>query len=225
MPKIFGRTMSPIMIVGMGAAATYLVFAALFPAEEPTKATVARKKTTTSSKARAFKPEDYSLRFATYVAPVKNTFKPLVVRQDTTKMTTSLPGSLPLPFTGGGDWVYSGRVIVNGVPQGLLENRTTGDSEFVFRGQRWKFSTILEIGSESIALQGPQGATFTLIAGASEPERSESVTAPTAVGPVTVGPGPTGQIGVGVQPVQGNDQNDRLWRRPRRNRDTQGMEE
>ncbi len=227
MPKIFGRTVSPLMIVGMAAVATYLVFAAAFPNEAAPKATV-RKKTTpkTSAKVSAYRPEDYTLKFASYAEPVKNTFKPLVVRQESIKVR-SMPGSLPVSFSGGGDWVYSGRVIVNGVPQGLLEERNTGDSEFVLRGQRWKQATILEIGSESMQLQGPAGATITLIAGASEPEPAESVTAPGAIAPITVGPGMSGQIGnnMGIQALPEAAPNDRPRRRGRRNQGTQGMEE
>ncbi|MEZ0325115.1 MAG: hypothetical protein ACAH95_04355 [Fimbriimonas sp.] len=221
MPKIFGRTVSPVMIVLMAGAATYLVFGALFPAEEPVKPKVTKKTSKVSTKVQAYTDDDFKLKFATYAEPVKNTFKPLVVRQDSTR--SSSPGSLPLPFVGKGDWVYSGRVVVNGVPQGLLEDRESGDSEFVFRGQRWKYSTILEIGADSIELQGPEGATITLIAGASEPAPTESVTAPGAAAPVTVGPGLMGNIG--VQPLPEATQNERPRRRNRRNRDTQGMEE
>jgi hypothetical protein len=226
MPKIFGRTVSPITIVGLGAAAAYLGFTALFPEEPPVRPAVKKKSTVNvSSRALAYKPEDYSLKFASYTEPPKNAFRPLVVRQDAMKASVN-PGALPVGFSGGGDWVYSGRVVVNGVPQGLLEDRASGDSEFVLKGQRWKQSTVLDITADSISLSGPEGARVTLIAGASEPAPDENVTAPGAVAPVTVGPGLTGQIGnIGVQPLPEATQNDRPRRRARRNRDTQGMEE
>lgn len=204
-------------------------YTALFPAEDPASKPVPRKSTAkTSSKVVTYTPDDYNLRFAAYAEPPKNSFKPLIVRQDLSTAPTAL-GTLPGSFTNdGGIWAYSGRVVVNGVAQGLLEERKSGDAIFVEKGQRWKNTTILEVGADSISFSGPEGATFTLIAGeAGEPAPNTSVTAPGGVAPVTVPPGMVGQIGgnLGVQPSGNPNQNNND--RPRRGRGgwNQGNEE
>jgi hypothetical protein len=233
MPKIFGRTVSPVVLVGVGAAAAYLGFTAFFP-EEPAAPTVKKPATKKASvkatgRAIAYTEDDYKLRYASYNEPVHNTFKPLVVRKDANALAANAsPGGVPANFAGGdGNWVYSGRVVVNGVNQGLLENPKTGDAEFVVRGQHWRASGVVDITADSITLSGPDGATITLQAGAaSEPSEMASVSAANPPEPVTLGPGLQGEIG--VQPVPGNmSREDRRARRQnRRNWDnTTGMED
>lgn len=230
MPKLFGRTVSPVVLVGVGAAAAYLGFTVLFPEEPaptPVKTTTKKATVKATGRAIAYTEADYLRHYASYSEPVQNSFKPLVVRKDAMALANANPGGVPIGFAGGeASWVYSGRVVVNGVNQGLLENHKTGDSEFVLKGQRWRSSGIVEITADSLTLSGPDGATITLTAGAaSEPSEMASVTAVNPNAPVTLGPGLQGEIG--VQPITGNpNREDRRARRNRRNWDnTTGMED
>jgi hypothetical protein len=233
MPKVFGRTVSPVVLVGATAAVAYLAFTAIFPEETVTRKPVAKKATVkVTSKAVSYTEDDYKLKFANYSTPVKNSFKPLIVKRGGLGGSGATPPSnVPSDWTGGdGNWVYSGRVIVDGVSQALLENRKTGDAEFLVQGQRWMQVRIVEITSESVTLEGPGNSQITLVAGASEPTASQSVTAPSPVAPGAVGPGLAGQIGgnVAIQPTETGNANERPGRRTRRNwnnNNTQGMEE
>jgi hypothetical protein len=229
MPNLFGKKVSPVVMIAGAAVLCLGVVKMTEPDTTPAKKTKAKAKAgSTTQKASQYVEEDYTARFVTTTEPVRNTFRPLVTRQIAGGASTVTPGLISTIFTGGeGNWMYTGMVTVDGVPQALLENRTTGDADFVSRGQRWKNATIGTITSESLTLLGEGGLSFTVKMGdAGEPLGSGSVGA--SVGPVTV-PGLAGTIGSGdvtlsPQPAQPNN-DDRQNRRDRRTRGQGNTEE
>lgn len=208
MPKAFGKEVSVVWFVAAGAAATFMLYNALSPKPPAVGTGVARKKTTVSAKKKTdiFNDNDYKIKFATVSEPIRDSFKPLVMREDTPPANK---GGIPSAFAAGdGNWVYSGMATVDGVSQALLENQTTGDSQFVVRGQKWKSTTIGTFNADDITLHGPGGMITTLAAGGpTEPSPADSVSAPQPVAPVPV-PGMSGPIGPGgntMQPGQGGN--------------------
>jgi hypothetical protein len=209
MPKLFGKQVSPIMLVAVVGVVAYGVVLVAFPEEQASSSAVSRlasrNQTTARANNSAYTEEDYKVRFVSASEPVRNAFRPLVIRQQGGMSGNLVPGGIPADFAGGdGNWVVTGVVEFGGTRQALLENRSSGDGDFVERGQRWKNSTIVEITATSMTLLGPGGRRHTLLLGEiTEPSASVNVSA--SVGPVTVSPGmigqPAGVQGVNVQPT------------------------
>jgi hypothetical protein len=224
-PKIFGREIKTVYIVAVGAVAAYLAYGAIFPPPDATRTTPPRRATAAKKKVDQYRDSDYTVRYASVGEPIRDSFKPLIIRDDARNVKAN-PGGIPAAFAAGdGSWVYSGMATVNGVPQALLENRSNGDAEFVTGGQRWKTATIGRITADTLTLTGPGGMVQTLAAGGpSEPSVEESVSADQTVAPVTVPPGMVGRIGGGmsVQPANPNNNNGGRNNRRRRNNNNAG---
>lgn len=113
-----------------------------------------------------FTDEDYNTKFARLNAPVKNSFRPLVMpssARSTTGLGALLPNEIPADFTDGKTkWLYTGTAIVDGAPMALVENPETGEGEFIKVGQRWKNAIVRKITPTSLALEGPNGRARTL---------------------------------------------------------------
>jgi len=129
MPKIFGREIHPIVLVGAAFVAVFLVSNALQPPEPVatrTKPKAAPKKTTTDVE---YNISDYTAQFASLngVAP-KDAFRPLI---------TKLSGSGNPSNPSIDNFTYSGMALLNNEPNGLLENGTTGEGDFVKPGEHW----------------------------------------------------------------------------------------
>ena len=205
MPKIFGKEVPSIMLVGGALVAGVLAYNALFPVQQPVASSIGRAKTKSSGTlVDGYTKDDYSIHFASLSTPPRDTFQPLVVRKTGGNGTSA---SIPTTFTGGeANWNYTGMASVNGVSQGLLESKTTGDSEFVTKGQHWKTCTIGDINADMISLQGPGESSFVASVSSGEPTASADVNP--NVGPVVVPPGMVGQIGgndLSVSPMQGGN--------------------
>jgi hypothetical protein len=207
MPKIFGREVGIVWIAAGAAVATYLVYTVAFPPPEASlESTVRRGAAPTKKKTDQYVESDYSIKFAAASEPVRDSFRPLIIRD--APRGNDLAGGIPSSYASGdGNWVYSGMATVNGVPQALLENRTTGDSEFVTRGERWRSAVIGTITADSLTLTGPSGAITLAAGGPTEPSVDPSVSAPGSVAPVPVPQGLQGQIGanMGANPANSNN--------------------
>lgn len=222
MPKIFGAQLPPAAIVGLAVVAGIALYMAL-PQDQATTGTATKRPATTKKAATdQYTKEDYSARFAVSSEPVRNTFRPLVVRASSgDRANAQNPGQVPNAVTGGdGSWVYSGMVTLNGVKEGLLENRKNGDSEYVHVGDHWKNGRIMVIEPGRLQVTGPDGTNYTLIASL-DGEQTKTADVPTNGGgnaPVTVPPGLTGPIGQGQAANAGEPQNLGLQPAPNDNR-------
>jgi hypothetical protein len=192
----------------------YLVYTTLFPAPEAAQAVAPRKKTTKSSnKTSIFTQEDREAKFAVFTETPKNAFRPLVVKSTPVMAVTGLDpsadpskhGVTPAFADGQVGWAYTGYVVLNGKPQALLENPSTGDALYVQKGDVWKRSTVREVTPERLVLSGAGGTLEVKLGDVSEPKKSKSVDTPGApVAPVNPGPALRGAIGGGVPGAQAN---------------------
>lgn len=126
--------------------------------------TVAKKKLTTpkvaSSGEDQFTDQDYSAHFASVALPAsKDAFKPLVYRKDVAARNGAAQlNAIPSDFAGGdANWLYTGTAAVDGVPEALFENKSTGEGVFVQHGAHWKNATVQEITPTTVLLDGPSG--------------------------------------------------------------------
>lgn len=170
MPKLFGKEVHPLILIGGVAILGFLIYDGLFPAETAASGSTAKttKKPTKTEKATNFLPEDYTAKFASYTVPVKSAFTPLVAKAKPTAPVAvpgnNLPSGVLSPaLTGGeGNWMYTGYAEVDGVRQGLLENRATNESVFLRPGQKWKQLTVRSVATENMVVTGPDGANVTI---------------------------------------------------------------
>jgi hypothetical protein len=197
---MFGRQVSPL-VVGAGALLLGgIVYTQMSPSDDAitgksttTKSSSASKTTTTDS---LFEPIDYTAKYASLEVPVRDSFKPLISKGigGGGEKGFGLPGDK-------GTWIYSGMVQLNGDTQGLMENRTEGDSSYVTQGEHWRDVTVQTIQPDYIVLSGADGP-ITLKAG--DDGQNKAITAGdlTADGsagntPLTVPGSLTGPIGQG----------------------------
>lgn len=98
-------------------------------------------------------------KFERIGATIKNGFVPGIGKGDGNLEAGTIPGS----FTGGeGSWTYTGNMVVDGTPNALLENGTTGDGVFLRPGQTWKNCRLVAVKEDSIELEGPNGLRKTV---------------------------------------------------------------
>ena len=199
MPKIFGKEVHPMLLLGAAGVALYLVMGALQGpepiAQKPKKPPVAAKKTTDVD----YTKEDYTAQFASLPhASPKDAFRPLIMK------STSGPGANPSID----NFTYSGMALLNNEPNGLLENSTTGEGDFVKPGQRWHQQwLVVSVSPEQIDLRNDVGEDTVLKVGSSTSGSSNSSAAPAAAGPTPNGPfnpaamtGPIGAQDLSIQP-------------------------
>jgi hypothetical protein len=117
--------------------------------------------TVTASKKKKdeFRPEDYTAEFASLTETTKNSFKPVIASKNANTQLTSLsPNGIPPLFAGGDpNWIYTGNMEVDGVPNALLENKSTGEGVFLRPKERWRKMVLREVGNDFIVLEGPNG--------------------------------------------------------------------
>ncbi len=103
---------------------------------------------------------DNTAKFESIGASIKNGFVPLVTKGDGAVVSKN---EIPLGFTGGeGTWIYTGNMVVDGTPNALLENASTGDGVFLRPGQSWKSLRLIAVKEDSIEVEGPNGARKTV---------------------------------------------------------------
>ncbi|MDR3689016.1 MAG: hypothetical protein P4L46_06525 [Fimbriimonas sp.] len=202
MPKIFGREVHPIVLLGVTIVGVYLVAGAM----QAPEATVARTKPKTQDKKTTadmdYTKSDYTAQFAsmTGTAP-KDAFKPLV-----SKATSA--GNLQNPSID--NFTYSGMALLNGEPNGLLENGTTGEGDFVKPGQHWHQQwLVMSVTPEQIDLRNDIGDDTILKVGAASAakDNAASAVATTNGANAPFNPAMIGQIGSGDLSVQADTGN------------------
>lgn len=157
----------PVAYTALGA----IIFAAfVMTGEEPKKSSSTKpkiKKASTTKAQNAFQPEDYKKgAFQPIVIVAPNKFTPLVQKTKTSMDYALAPDSVPAELAGGDpNWIYTGTAELDGKPTALVENRVTGESEFVNQGQRWKRATVSQILPQGLILAGPSGKKVKLTLG------------------------------------------------------------
>lgn len=156
MPKLS----RPVIYTALGAV---VVAAFVLTGEEPKKSSstkVRAQKPTVAKRAQSeFLPEDYEKQnFQPIVIVAPNKFEPLVQKTKTSMDYALAPDSVPSELAGGDpNWIYTGTAEVDGKPTALIENRVTGESEFINQGQKWKRATVSQILPQGLILAGPSG--------------------------------------------------------------------
>ncbi len=153
-----------LLFVGAGLAIIVLV---AFPSGSsipsgPGKKIVPFSGSSTSSKSKQslYTKEDSEAKFESIPASIKNGFVPLVTKGDGAVVSKN---EIPMGFTGGeGTWTYTGNMVVDGTPNALLENASTGDGVFLRPGQKWKSLRLVAVKEDSIEVEGPNGARKTV---------------------------------------------------------------
>jgi hypothetical protein len=161
-----------ILVVGV------VVVGVLFKMTEPepvTKKKASNRPTgqsTSSSKKKkdTFTKEDYSAQFASVETEMKNSFKPVIASKSTNSMLQQLTtNGIPALFAGGDpNWIYTGNMEIDGVPNALLENTSTGEGAYLRPGERWKQCTLKVVTEGSITLEGPSGYVKTIKVGTND---------------------------------------------------------
>lgn len=120
-------------------------------------------KKVTSKTADVFTKEDETAVFTRLNDSAKNSFKPLIVRDDALGAgATLMPNQIPAAYTGDtGIWTYTGTAIIDEVPQALVES-STGEMDFLKVGQAWKSCRVTRITPTSLTLSGPNGMVRTM---------------------------------------------------------------
>lgn len=124
----------------------------------------------------------------------KNAFMP-VIRKATADLS-GIPNALPISFTGGeSGWAYTGTAAVDGRIQAVVENKATGQGDFLNVGQRWKNARVVAVTESTLVLVGMNGEEITV-------KMQETLGSGTPImaggfAPVEVRPGPglSGAIG------------------------------
>ena len=118
-----------------------------------------------------YRPEDYTAKFPPVTVPVRNAFLPLVVRETSTienggpngEIRPLQPDGIPESFAGGeAGWIYTGNAVVNGVPNALLENTSSGEALFLTPGEDFKSSVLVKSTANVVVLRGPAGVERTI---------------------------------------------------------------
>lgn len=105
-------------------------------------------------------PEDHKVKFESIGASIKNGFVPLVTKGDGKLRSKE---GIPTSWANGeGSWTYTGNMTVDGVPNALLENGTSGDGVFLRPGQRWKNLRLIAVKEDSIVIEGPNNERKTI---------------------------------------------------------------
>lgn len=149
-------------IAALGGIAYYMTGGSTPP---PTTAPAAKKKAPQVAGVTELLPIDYNSTpnmFQPIGLGIKDTFTPLVYRQERKKDPTVLNQSdlsIPGNFTGGEtNWAFDGVTTVDGKRSALVENSTSGQSEYLRPGEKWKSSTVKDITENVLILRDVSGA-------------------------------------------------------------------
>ena len=194
-----------------GSLVVVLIVAACLNVQSTPKPTAKKKAAAVASSTKATTtddtaviPEDYKIQFDAYSQPVKNTFIPIIRRNDREGGATGANNQIPAAFANGeSNWVYTGNDAINGSPEALVENSSTGAGAFLHVGETWKSMVVKAITDDGLMATGPDGEVVT-ISMLTQPKAEDikpvnPVAASSAnplSGPINVLPLPTGGQGM-----------------------------
>jgi hypothetical protein len=197
----------PILYLGLAAIGVVGYFMTEPETAKQTSVPKPKAKTSKKQEAGKFLEVDYKITRADLpklASLDKNTFSPIIARQDGLGDLTQ-EGGIPADFAGGdGNWVCTGTAEVDGVRMALIENKSTGEGEFLRAGQSWKSAVVSQILDDGVVMAGPGGNVVSIMVLEEqwnpEPEAAPEV-APVA--PTNI-PGMNGPIG-GNAPMNLNE--------------------
>lgn len=135
------------MYTALAAVAVYAVVLLTQP-DAPAPARKRHPVRRARADADSFTDADLAAHFARYHGGKRNPF------------LSKLPAAKPAAGAGGGErgeWTLTGINSINGVPNALVENGTTGDSVFLKPGDRWRGLRVLSIGTDAVAFLNALG--------------------------------------------------------------------
>lgn len=154
----------PKLVIG-GVAIGAIAFLMTGSPETPRKkAASAKPKAASRAKAEdEFTKADYDAKFVSAKVAVRDVFSPLVMASSGGRGGSAAPNAIPFEFTGSKEaWVYTGTAVIDGVPNALVENTSTGEGEFIKVGQTWKLATVRRITPTSLTLTNAGGKVQTM---------------------------------------------------------------
>lgn len=155
-----------IKLLGGGLAIGLIAFLATGSDDPRAKRdSAAKPKPKASAKANdEFTQADIDAKFSPANVQYRNVFSPLVMASSAGRSSGVLsPNAIPMEFSGGKEqWVYTGTAVIDGVPNALVENSSTGEGEFIRVGQNWKASTVRKITPTSLTLTSQSGRVQTM---------------------------------------------------------------
>lgn len=151
------------LVVGMVAVGVVAVIAL----DSEKKPPVASKPAPLGSSAKRLTQPQYDpdLKFSTVNLSQKNAFKPLIVRRQggVSGQIMGDPSALPPALAGGETgWYFTGITELDGSKSVLIENRSTGEGDYLQTGQAWKALRVVRIGEQGVVVEGPNGEFVTL---------------------------------------------------------------
>ena len=203
MPKLFGKEIPPVALLGLSVVAIYLIMQAMQSPETPTT----RKKPTPPA-AKKNTDVDYTVSDYTYVSPAlgnvtpKDAFRPLITKG-------SVSGGQNPSID---NFTYSGMALLNNEANGLLENNTTGEGDFVKPGQTWHQQwLVVSVSPDQIDLRNDLGEDTVLKVGSAtgSPVNGSTGNATAPAGAAPFNPSMVGAIGgadLTMQPDQSGSQ-------------------
>jgi hypothetical protein len=148
----------PIVWIGLIGACAIIYLVAVPP--DSTKSEKSTKKPIPEAKAPVgFTKEDYTVTFPPVNSATRNAFMPVVMRQDRNGTAQAAPNALS---AGGGNWIFTGTVELNGVKQALLENPATGEGAFLRLGESWNGYSVVTIRDDQVTVTSPTGQSKTI---------------------------------------------------------------
>jgi len=86
----------------------------------------------TSNLPEGFTKDDLTANFEPLKDDVRDAFKPVVERKRGGSEVALAPNAVPSILTGGDpNWIYTGTAEIDGIPTGLIENKDSGEAEFL----------------------------------------------------------------------------------------------
>lgn len=150
----------PVVYSVVAAAAIYAVVLLTEP-EQPVRKPAKRSTLGAAAKAPAgFLPEDLTAQFGRYAGKSRNAFQPEVLPKQTV-MSALPPGRSSAGTISGpglrGTWALTGINVLNGRRSALVENSTTGDSEFLAAGDSWNGLQVVAVETDTVVFLNSLG--------------------------------------------------------------------
>lgn len=154
----------PKLVIGGVAIGAIAFFMTGSPETPRKKAESSKPRPSARAKAEdEFTKADYEAKFVSAKVAVRDVFNPLVLASSGARGGSLAPNAIPFDFTGSKEaWVYTGTAVINGVPNALVENTSTGEGEFIKVGQTWKLATVRRITPTSLTLTNSGGRVQTM---------------------------------------------------------------
>ena len=149
------------LLLATVAIAIYLVATPSSPSSKKSSTALAKPQVSVSSS--QYTDEDRKANFPKAILASRDAFQPIVVRKSSINAILAAAGNIPADFADGDpNWSCTGTDEVNGVQQALVENKNTGDGDFLQQGDHWKSCVVSQVLDDGVVLVGPGGEAKTV---------------------------------------------------------------